>query len=83
MRIPTVITALIPKKKKATPLQKIARTVAQKKKQLPILQKQLMKKWHKSSLRKNLKAKGRKPLFSFKKRTGIRYLPQTLLQRMP
>ena len=83
MKIPTVITTLIPKKKKLTPLQKIARTVTQRKKQLPILQKQLMKKWRKSSLRKTLKAKGKKPMFTFKKRTGFSRLPQTLLQRMP
>ena len=83
MKVKTLFTALIPKKKKKTPLQKLMQAVTPKKKRLPVLKKQLVKKWRKSALRKTLKAKGKKPMLSFKKRTPVKSLPNMLLQRMP
>ncbi len=83
MKVKTLLTKLVPKKKKQTPLQKLMQAVTPKQKRLPVLKKRMLKTWRKSALRKTLKAKGKKPMLSFKKRTGIRYLPQTMLQRMP
>ncbi len=83
MKIPTVITALIPKKKKKTHLQRLMRAVAPQKKQLTLLRKQLLKKWRKSPLRKTLKAKGKKAMLACKKRPVKKYIPNLLLQRMP
>lgn len=83
MKIPTVITALIPKKKKKTPLQKLMLTVKPKRKQLILLKKQLLKKWRKSPLRKTLKTKGKRAMLFCKKRPVKKYIPNLLLQRMP
>lgn len=83
MKVPTLLAELIPQKKKQTPLQKLMQAVKPKKKRLPGLKKELLKKWRKSPLRKKIKAHGKKPMFSFKKRTTLGSLPALLVQRMP
>lgn len=83
MKFKKLLTSLIPKKKKENPLQKLMQAVTPKKKRLPVLKKQLLKKWQKSSLRKTLKAKGKRPMLSFKKRATPKFIPTMLLQRMP
>ena len=82
MKVPTLLTSLIPKKKQKTPLQKFMTAVTPQKKQLPVFKKRLMKKWRMSSIRKTIKSRGKTPMFSFRKKKAPRYLPAMLLQRM-
>ncbi len=83
MKVPRLIASLMPKKKKLTPLQKIMGALKPSKKRLPVLKKNIVKKWRKSSFRKTLKARGKKTLLAFKKGPGKKYIPALLLQRMP